>query len=87
MTKSALAAQLRVHYARQGLSLESLLRESDDEVISMVAGPCGWCGQLHVYGGKLDQVIAQSLDEKHFRSLRNDYNTIACPTVNPGRKS
>jgi hypothetical protein len=50
----------------------------------MAAPPCAWCGQVHVEGEKLDQVIALSLDEKHFRSLRNQFNGAACPKVRAG---
>jgi hypothetical protein len=32
----------------------------------------------HIYGEKLDQLIAVSVDEKHFRSLWNDNNNVAC---------
>jgi hypothetical protein len=84
MEKSTLAAQLRGHFIRQGWPAQEMLRGSDDDVIAMIAGPCGWCGQTHVYGEKLEQVIAVCLDEKHFRSLWNDYNNVSCPTVSKG---
>ena len=37
---------------------------SDDTVIGMVAGRCDWCGEIHVYREKLDQLIAVSVVEK-----------------------
>ena len=49
---------------------------SDDTVIGMVAGRRDWCGEIHVYREKLDQLIAVSVVEKHFRSLWNDANNI-----------
>jgi hypothetical protein len=48
-------------------------------VIGMIAGKCGWCGETHVYGESLDQLIDSSLDENHFRSLWNDFNNVKCP--------
>jgi hypothetical protein len=78
MRKSALAAQLRVHFAKQGYPLEEIFKRSDDTVIGMIAGRCDWCGETHIYGEKLDQLIAVSVDEKHFRSLWNDSNNVAC---------
>ena len=66
------------HFARQGHTLKKMLNRSDDAVIGMVAGRCGWCGETHVYGEKLDQLIALSLDQKHFRGSWNDANNIEC---------
>jgi hypothetical protein len=34
--------------------------------------------KFHIYGEKLDQLIASSQDEKHFRSLWNRANNMAC---------
>jgi hypothetical protein len=78
MNKSTLAMQLRGYFTRQGHTLKKMLNRSDDAVIGMVAGRCEWCGQTHIYGEKLDQLIAVSSDEKHFRSLWNDSNNGAC---------
>jgi hypothetical protein len=78
MRKSALAAQLRVHFAKQGYPLEEMFKRSDDTVIGMIAGRYDWCGETHIYGEKLDQLIAVSVDEKHFRGLWNDSNNIEC---------
>ena len=47
-------------------------------VIGMIAGRCDWCGETHIYGEKLDQLIAVSVDERHFRGLWNDSNNIEC---------
>ena len=57
---------------------------SEDEIIDEIAGPCGWCGERHVEGEKLHQLIAMSLDEKHFRSQWNDFNNSLCPKVQSG---
>jgi hypothetical protein len=39
-----------------------MFKRSDDTVIGLVAGRCDWCGEIHVYGEKLDQLIAVSVD-------------------------
>ena len=53
--------QLRGHLTRQGHTLKAMLNRSDDAVIGMVAGRCEWCGQTHIYGEKLDQLIAAGM--------------------------
>jgi hypothetical protein len=57
MKKFTLASQLRAHFIKQGYSAKERLRRSDDAVIHMVAGTCGWCGQVHVQGEKLNLLI------------------------------
>jgi hypothetical protein len=85
MTKLTLATQLRFHFARQGFPTGEIARNSDDAMIAMIAGRCGWCGKGgHVVGEQLDQIISLSLDEQHFRSLWNDCNNLACPKVRAG---
>jgi hypothetical protein len=81
VTKTILAAQLRVHFVSQGADASRVMRMSDDQIVNEIVDHCGWCGARHVEGEKLDQVIAASLDEKHFRSLWNDYNNSLCPKV------
>ena len=61
MRKSALAAQLRVHFAKRGYPLEEMFKRSDDTVIGMIAGRRDWCGELHVYSEKLDQLNCRQL--------------------------
>jgi hypothetical protein len=83
MTKSELVVQLRAHLIGQGASAREVLELRDDAVIDAVVGRCGWCnGPSHVQGERLALVVSTSLDEQHFRSLWNDYNNLACPTLN-----
>jgi hypothetical protein len=42
MTKSSLAGELRGHLITQGHSAHDLMGRSDDEIIYMVTGACGW---------------------------------------------
>jgi hypothetical protein len=78
MKKSALAAQLRVHFLGRGYSPNEMLVRSNDEIIGMIAGPCAWCGKTHIRGEKLDRLIDSSDDQWHFRSLWNDSNNWEC---------
>ena len=68
MKKSALAAQIRVHFLGRGYSPNEMLVRSDDAIIGMVAGPFAWCGQTHIHGEKLDRLIDSSDDQRHFLS-------------------
>ena len=81
MTKSALVGQLRMHAVTHGASRQNVHTMSDDEILAEFTPPCSWCGKQHLTPEKLKTVIEISLDEKHFRGLRNDFSNAECKVL------